>query len=310
MTVLVADVSDFQALVNPDAYKSVGITGIISKVTESNNFATRTHRTNLLRARDSGLHYGGYAFLHRDDPGQADWYCDHIEAALGTYDGALHMLDVELEACGKSPQIGDVRAFAQRFAVRSGNHPLLIYSGTWYWANYMGNPKDVYGELVDARYVSGAGDPRQILKNVTPGYWVPYGGWTTPTLRQFTCNARVPGEPFPVDVSVFWGTDDELRQKSRPAKPVDPWTKLPTRRKGDGMPPVAPDDYVKLLQYSLNLCHARPALVVDGRFGDSTETEVRDFQAWVHTADPTMIVDGVAGQQTWKALYFFTHLSN
>lgn len=309
MPILIADVSDFQALVNPAAYKSVGVTGIITKVSESNSFATRTHRHNLAASRDAGFHVGAYHFLHLADKGQADWFCDHVEAAWGGYDGLMCMLDVELEAGGKAPQIQDVHDFASRFYQRSNNHPLLIYSGTWYWKGYMDNPQETHGsDLVDARYVGGAGDPRKILEQVTPGYWVPYGGWRNYTLRQYTCSARVPGEPFPVDVSVFWGSDAELRRKAGMVPPPPPWEALPTLRKGAGMPPAAPDDHVKLLQYSLNLVHTRPALIVDGRFGDGTEKAVRDFQTFLHSADPTIVVDGIVGQVTWRGLYFFTHL--
>lgn len=308
---LIADISDFQAPLNPANYKSVGITGVISKVTESNTFVTKTHMHNMAVARDAGMIVGAYHFAHRGDPGQADWYVNHVADQWGGVEGIIHMLDVEQEASGKSPNIDDVRTFASRFRELTNNHPLTIYSGTWYWRDTIGNPKDTCGaHLVDARYVNGAGDPRQIVKNVTPGYWVPYGGWQQPLLRQFTCNARVPGEPFPVDVSVFWGTADELRAKTlRQPPPPAPWEKLPTVRLGDGMAPEAPNDTVKFLQASLNLLHTRPALIADGRFGPATVDAVQDFQTFVHTKDSTILVDGVVGQQTWRALYFFLSLA-
>ena len=313
MPTLIADVSDFQVPVDPNAYRSVGITGIISKVSESNFFTTKTAAHNLAATRDAGLTVGGYHFLHLRDPGQADSYCNRVEAIWGGYAGMLHMLDVEQEANGKNPDIVDVREFAQRFAVRSGGHPLLIYSGTWYWRYTIGNPQDACGAgLVDASYVGGGGDPRAIVKQVTMGHWKPYGTWQVPLLRQYTCTARVPGEPFPVDVSVLYGTDDELNHhlgRKPPPPPAEPWKKLPTLRTGVGMLPAAADNNVRFLQTSLNILHTRLPVVVDGRFGAGTDQAVRDFQSFLHGKDPTVAVDGVCGPRTWQGVYFFLTLA-
>lgn len=309
MPILIADISDFQKPLNPDAYKSVGITGIIAKVTESNYFATKTHAHNLKTARDAGMWTAGYHFLHARDPGQADWYLDHVEAAWGGHDGLAHMLDVEKEAGGKNPDIQDVRDFATRFATRTGNHPLLIYSGTWYWKGTIGNPLDTCGStLVDANYVGGAGDPREIVKGVTMGHWRPYGAWKGPLIRQFTSSARVPGEPFPTDCNVLYGTDVELQALIRPAQ-ADPWANLKTVRAGDGMPPKPADDTVKFLQQQLNFVHAKPPLTADGRFGPATTAAVQAFQTFLRTADKTVTVDGVCGPVTWRGLHYFTGLA-
>ena len=124
---LIADISDFQQPLNPANYQRVGITGIITKVTESNYYATKTHAHNLQAARDAGMIVGAYHFLHLRDPNQADWYLDHVERAWGGHNGLIHMLDVEQEYGGKNPDIQDVRAFADRFYARTNGTP---YSST------------------------------------------------------------------------------------------------------------------------------------------------------------------------------------
>ncbi len=314
MPILIADVSDFQRPIDPAAYQSVGITGIIAKVTESNNFATKTHVHNLQAARAAGMWTAGYHFLHYRDPGQADWYLNHVEAAWGGHDGIAHMLDVEQEAVGKNPDISDIRAFTDRFYARTNNHPLLIYSGNWYWKGYIGNPLDTCGsQLVDASYVNGGGDPRNIVKNVTMGYWRPYGAWQGPLLRQFTSSAAVPGEPFPVDCSVLYGSEAELnallRGSTPPPPPPEPWATRPTVRQGDGMPPAAPSEDVRYAQTAIDIINNRVTVVADGRFGPATTDAVKNFQAFLHASDSTVAVDGVIGPVTWRGIYFFLALA-
>jgi hypothetical protein len=256
---------------------------------------------------------GCYHFLHLRDAGQADWYLDHVERAWGGHNGLIHMLDVEKEGGGKNPDIQDVREFANRFYQRTNGHPLLVYSGTWYWKWTIGNPQDACGSsLIDASYVGGGGDPREIVKNVTMGLWKPYGTWKTPLLRQFTSSAHVPGEPFPVDVSVLYGSEAELAALTRPAgPPSQPWKKLATVKLGAGMPPAGPSGDVRFLQASLNIIlhNGRLTLGVDGRFGPGTDKAVRGFQMFLHAKDPSIVVDGICGQVTWRSVYYFLTLA-
>ena len=311
MSRLIADVSDWQRPVDPSAYKSRGVSGVITKITESNNFVCKTAKYNLQVTRGAGMLAGAYHFLHYRDAGQADWYLDHVEAAWGGHDGLIHMLDVETEGGGKKPDAHDVEAFITRFYQRTNNHPLLLYSGTWYWKGTIGNPQQNWGtQLIDASYVNGGGDPREIVKGVTMGYWRPYGTWKGPLLRQFTASAKIPGEPGMVDMSVLYGTEAELAGLVRgSSKPPDPWATRATVKKGTGMPPAAPHGDVKFLQQSLNDLHTRNPLVADGRFGDGTDKAVRDFQAFLKVKDPTVVVDGVVGPVTWRAVYFFLALA-
>lgn len=82
--------------------------------------------------------------------------------------------------------------------------------------------------------------------------------------------------------------------------PATDWTDtvimaLPTLKKGAGMPPAPLDQDVKRLQ---GLLVASGRIVdVDGRFGDGTDSAVRNFQ----TARG-LTVDGIVGQNTWTKL--------
>jgi hypothetical protein len=81
-------------------------------------------------------------------------------------------------------------------------------------------------------------------------------------------------------------TDDELRKAGIT---VDENKNIPTLRRGNS------GDYVKKLQELLNANGA--TLVVDGKFGVSTENAVKTFQQ-----QHKLKADGIVGKQTWKEL--------
>jgi hypothetical protein len=90
------------------------------------------------------------------------------------------MVDVEAEPYPDvdfDPRFSDVEAFVDGLRERIGEHPILIYSGAWYWHGYLGNPSlknivDNYQAKVwNAHYVSGAGYASVLYKSVPKVWW-------------------------------------------------------------------------------------------------------------------------------------------
>jgi hypothetical protein len=81
---------------------------------------------------------------------------------------------------------------------------------------------------------------------------------------------------------------------------VNDWDR-PTKRYGAGLPPRAPDAYVKQIQCLINVGSTYPQwLTVDGQFGSRTDAAVHWVQNCNHTTGGS---DGVVGQWTWLDLY-------
>lgn len=75
---------------------------------------------------------------------------------------------------------------------------------------------------------------------------------------------------------------------------------LPILRRNDQQ--KSPIENVKLLQQRLN--QSGFSLKADGFFGAKTEKAVYEYQERGNDHDPSVIVDGIVGPQTWKALGF------
>ena len=169
-----------------------------------------TYARNVAGAKAAGLIPGAYHFLYQGNAAsQAHAFIDTV----GDPTGLLTVVDVESNA-GSSPQIDDVRAFAHEVGVAWGDHPLIVYTGAWYWRGHMGNPQgsDI-GPLWHSRYVdpSPPGLLNVLFSEVTPDFWTPgIGGWDKATLIQFSSSGFVRGIAGRVDLNAYQGTLAEL----------------------------------------------------------------------------------------------------
>jgi peptidoglycan hydrolase-like protein with peptidoglycan-binding domain len=75
---------------------------------------------------------------------------------------------------------------------------------------------------------------------------------------------------------------------------------LPTLRRNDQQ--ASPIENVFLVQQRLNQYGFK--LTADGFFGAKTEKAVKEYQERGNDHDPSILVDGIVGPQTWKALGF------
>lgn len=87
--------------------------------------------------------------------------------------------------------------------------------------------------------------------------------------------------------------------QASPTLPLPPvCEKMPILRRNDQQ--TTANESVKFLQRRLNDCGFQ--LTVDGFFGSKTEAAVRNFQERRHDHDSSVLVDGIVGPRTWKAL--------
>lgn len=99
--------------------------------------------------------------------------------------------------------------FFQAWNQLSGGHPLLMYSGNWWWSERGWTANQLTPYLWDSRYVSGSGYGSELYEQVPDSWWIPrYGGWTETTILQFSDKATIAG--MVVDVDAFRGTTQEL----------------------------------------------------------------------------------------------------
>jgi peptidoglycan hydrolase-like protein with peptidoglycan-binding domain len=75
---------------------------------------------------------------------------------------------------------------------------------------------------------------------------------------------------------------------------------LPILRRNDQQ--KSPIENVFLVQQRLNQYGFK--LTADGFFGAKTEKAVKEYQERGNDHDPSILVDGIVGPQTWKALGF------
>lgn len=210
--------------------KTEGMKFAISKVTQGTGFVDPREVANHHAAVAAGLFAGVYHFGQRGT-GAAD--ARAMLAALDRegIDVATIMVayDCELQDATTGPSISDVAAFGETFKAAHPHHPLGLYTGGWYWIGHLGNPNipDTFDWLWDSFYVNGAGSALALLKEVTPGYWSPFGGTRAPKLprmRQYTSSA-VAGGLSRCDVSVFDGTLPQLKMVTLPAAAPAPTPK-------------------------------------------------------------------------------------
>jgi hypothetical protein len=95
-----------------------------------------------------------------------------------------------------------------------------------------------------------------------------------------------------VSFSLFGGQSPQPQPEKEPdfKAPLDK-TRQPTLREGD----KSADDWVEYLQDLLGI-------KITGAFDAATKQAVIDFQTAQHKKDPSFVIDGIVGNQTWAAL--------
>jgi hypothetical protein len=105
-----------------------------------------------------------------------------------------------------------VKTFIEEFKRRTNNHPILLYSGFWWWQSRGWNASSLTPYVWDSRYVNGSGYASNLYAGVDDSWWnTRYGGWDRTTLLQFSSKGSAGGITGNVDVNAFNGTLAQLR---------------------------------------------------------------------------------------------------
>jgi len=154
---------------------------------------------------------GAYHFLYPASVVSPERQADLFASLVGDPAGMLIALDIERDGDAR-PDSGDATRFISRLRSLWPAHPLLLYGPAWYWPA-IGSPSLArYGPLWHSRYIGASGaHPRELYASVPGSFWrVSHGGWTAPTILQFTSRSRVSGIAGAVDGNAFRGTRAEL----------------------------------------------------------------------------------------------------
>lgn len=190
------DCSRHQGDVNWRAVAAAGHAFAIIKATEGTSYRyTDWWHYNHREVEAAGLVLGAYHFLRSGNgPAQARFFA----ATVGSFTGRIAVLDVEKAANGTYPSIGDVREFVAEFRRLVPGHPLVIYTGAWFWKGYLGNPHGAdLGPLWHSEYETSAAE-------VADGPEADrYGGWDGCTIWQWTSSGSCPGVAGRCDLNIL-----------------------------------------------------------------------------------------------------------
>lgn len=260
------DCSRHQGVVDWGRVKAAGHTFAIIKLTDGTVYShIDWGRRNLPAVRAAGLVPGAYHWLYgpKDGAAQARVYVNEVRQ-LGGFDGLLAVVDVERDEDGSVPSYACVRAFTDEFFRLTDGHPLLIYTGRWFWRDILGNPPGaVLGPLWHSEYESSAAE-------VADGPELDrYGGWPAATIWQYTSSGSCPGINGACDLNRFIGTRTELLAL--------------TRTQEDDM---TPDECRKVLREELNDYLASSLSWLTTGRGNAVVNPTLQDSAWAWADDP------------------------
>lgn len=215
MPIFGIDVSKWQTTIDWSRVARSGIKFAIARASIG-TVTDAYYAANARGMRANGIIPGAYHFLEPARVVSPEAQADKFMSLIGNPEGMLVVLDVEKDGANY-PAITDVERWVARFRAKYPKHPLLIYTGKWYWAGSSYPIKNAngsrFGKLWHSHYVSATGSsPATLYQSVTSGMWDPdYGGWPEATFLQFSSSSVVGGVTGRCDANAFRGSLDELR---------------------------------------------------------------------------------------------------
>ncbi len=170
------------------------------------------------RARAAGIPVvGGYHWgLRGNGAAQAQQFVRSLERVGGPR-GLLCALDIERNDWNQGLNIdaATVDDFLREWDQITSLQPILLYGASWYHDGYLGaGARWPNRPLWWAGYNGAAGQIQSLLPSVTPGWMVPFGGWTSYAIRQFTSQAVAGG--VTVDANVTYLSLSQLHRLTQP----------------------------------------------------------------------------------------------
>jgi lysozyme len=203
----------YQAGLDFPTLKRQGYTFAAVKASQGTSFVGPQFADWIRAGRAAGLVMGAYHWIER---GNAAAQCDHFLSVLATVggpDGLLIQLDCEDDATWT-----DVQAWIERWNDRTAGHPVLIYTGAWWWGaagrRWPGVTLTPY--LWDSHYLTAdtdglSDDPAAFAARIPASWWTPgYGGWPAATILQFTSKGDAGKIANNVDLNATKLTRDQL----------------------------------------------------------------------------------------------------
>lgn len=185
------DVSYYQGNIDWGAVAGSGVKFAYVRVAHSLQFEDPKFQQNLAGARAAGIHTGVYQYFEptEDAVAQAQLLIDRT-GPLQTGD-LPPMIDVEsADTVGKEAYANAIRAWLDTVEAAYGVRG-MIYSGFYYWNDYVGTDEFIDHPLMIPNYNEGC--------PLIPDYWP---SWT---IHQYCDCGSVPGVNGDVDVDTFNG---------------------------------------------------------------------------------------------------------
>ena len=194
------DVSKSQSTVTWPSVAGAGYVFAFIKATDGQDYVDPDFQANWTGAARAGLLRGAYHFFRAEDSPevQAQFFWSTV-SGTGAGAGELPLVvDIdESMSQTNSVVLSNLAQFLQDLAKLSGRQP-MIYTYSSFWNGLGSNAFSDY-PLWIAEYTSA---PAPTLPN----------GWTTWAFWQYSQNGTVSGITGDVDLDVFNGSADELRQ--------------------------------------------------------------------------------------------------
>ncbi len=203
------DVSNYQhpngAAINWKAVRAQGARFAFVKMSEGSTYVNPYARTDIPAALAAGLYVGAYHFGRPRLPlSTAVSDARRFAAQVGNVrlSGYLPpILDIETNGGLSAANVTAwTKSFLSTLQAAIGRPP-MVYSGSWFWRAYMGNPSGF------SKYPVWIADYEP--KNTGPTL---FGDWTYSSFWQYTDAAKVSGITGGVDASWFHGTLTQLQQ--------------------------------------------------------------------------------------------------
>ena len=187
-----------------------GVTFAIFRCVGENGKIDPDYAPNVKAAHASGVIPGGYHFIAGG--GTVVEHCKRFVGTMGDPMGLLVAVDVERPNHHDSPKFADVQRWFDEYRKHHPTHPVLLYTGRWFWhPKSFGNPDGSglsphsWGSFYPKHPDSG---------RLSAGWNRPFGGWDGPTIWQYRGGGKLvngKGAGARVDLNAYRGSLDDLR---------------------------------------------------------------------------------------------------
>lgn len=165
----------------------------------------------LEQTRGVGMIPGLYHWIRAGRGAEQARFFHGLVVEAGGPRGMLIQLDCEDDAT-----YADVLAWRDEWAQLTGGHPILLYTGGWWWRPRGWDGAAITPHLWDSHYLTADADtipddPAAFAGRIPADWWTPgYGNWPAATILQFTSRGDAGSLGNNVDLNAFRGSLAEL----------------------------------------------------------------------------------------------------